>query len=139
MFNPSRDQVRQFFFDAWARYREAAPLEGLATQAVEIILLHPEYQALLEKPETAVDRDYTPESGVANPFLHLSLHLAIAEQLGIDQPPGIRGEFERLLAAKGRHDAEHAILDCLGETIWAAQRSGLPPDTISYLECIRRK
>jgi hypothetical protein len=139
MFNPSRDQVRQFFCDAWARYREGAPLEGLATQALDIILQHPEYQGLLEKPESVADRDYTPESGVANPFLHLSLHLAIEEQLGIDQPQGIRAEFERLAAKGGRHEAAHAILDCLGETIWAAQHTGLPPDTIAYLECMRRK
>lgn len=140
MFNPSRDQVRQFFFDAWARYREGAPLEGLATQALQIMLLHPEYHALLEQPETTADRDYTPESGVTNPFLHLSLHLAVEEQLSIDQPPGISAEFNRLLAAKGdRHDALHAMLDCLGEIIWAAQRNGQPPDTVAYLDCVRRK
>ena len=140
MFNPSRDQARQFFFDTWARYRDGAPIEGLATQAAEIILMHPEYHALLAQPENASGRDYTPESGVGNPFLHLSLHLAIAEQLGIDQPSGIRHEFQRLLAAAGdRHDALHALLDCLGETIWASQRGGTPPDTAAYLECIRRK
>jgi len=26
MFNPSRDQARQFFFDAWQKYREGRPL-----------------------------------------------------------------------------------------------------------------
>ncbi len=36
MFNPSREQVRQFFFDAWKKYRAGAPLEGLETVAVEV-------------------------------------------------------------------------------------------------------
>ena len=64
-----------------------------------------------------------PEGGEVNPFLHLSLHLAVAEQLAIDQPPGIRAEFERLRAARGdEHAALHAVLECLGEVVWQAQR-----------------
>jgi hypothetical protein len=139
MFNPTRDQVRQFFFDAWRKYRAGAPLEGLETVAVEIALLHPEYQPDLEAPEASLARDYTPESGRTNPFLHMSLHMALAEQVSIDQPPGIRAEYDRLLAARGdRHDALHAMLECLGETVWRAQRTGAPPDAETYLECLRR-
>ena len=77
MFNPSREQVRRFFFDTWGKYRAATPLQGLETVALEVILLHPEYHAVLETPERSVDRDYTPETGQTNPFLHLSLHLAL--------------------------------------------------------------
>jgi hypothetical protein len=73
-----------------------------------------------------------------NPFLHLSLHLAIAEQLAIDQPVGIRAEYERLVAARGdEHEALHAILECLGETLWQAQRLGGAPDEAAYLDCVR--
>jgi hypothetical protein len=85
-----------------------------------------------------LSRDYTPESGETNPFLHLSLHLAIEEQLAIDQPPGIRRAFETHLARLGeRHEALHIVLECLGETIWRSQRHGLPPDGNTYLECVR--
>jgi hypothetical protein len=74
-----------------------------------------------------------------NPFLHLSLHLAVAEQLAIDQPPGIRAQFERLRAAKGsEHAALHAVLECLGEVIWQSQRTNAPPDGALYLECLTR-
>ena len=93
MFNPSRDQARQFFFDAWQKYRAGQPLEGLETVAVEVALAHPEYHDTLDDPERFLDRDYTPDAGQTNPFLHLSLHVAIEEQLSIDQPPGIRAEF----------------------------------------------
>ena len=34
------------------------------------------------------------------------------------------------------HDAKHVVLECLGETIWQAQRDGTPPDEMRYLECL---
>jgi hypothetical protein len=140
MFTPSRDEVRRFFIDTWAKYRAAQPLSGLETTALNVLLLHPEYHAMIETPEWTLDRDFTPESGELNPFLHLSLHLAIEEQLSIDQPIGIRGRFEALLTRAGsEHDAKHAMLECLGETVWAAQRSGKAPDEAAYLECLDRK
>jgi hypothetical protein len=140
MFNPTRDQVRQFFFDAWRKHREGLPLVGLETIAVDLILLHPEYHDVLGQPEASRDREYTPEQGESNPFLHLGLHLAIEEQLSIDQPPGIRAAFERLATKCGeRHAALHDLLECLGETVWKAQREGCPPDADAYLECARRR
>jgi hypothetical protein len=140
MYNPSRDQVRQFFCDTWGKYRQNLPLEGLETKALDVILLHPEYHGLLADRGGAVERDYTPDTGEANPFLHLSLHLAVEEQLSIDQPPGISTEFSRLLNARGeRHEALHEVLDCLGETVWRSQRDAAPPDADAYLECIRKR
>jgi hypothetical protein len=140
MFTPTRDQARQFLFETWRKYRAGEPLEGLETVALEVLVLHPEYHAVLDEPERFLARNYQPEEGQTNPFLHLGLHIAIEEQLAIDQPPGIRTEFERLLAGRGdRHDALHAVLDCLGEVIWRAQRDGVAPDGEAYLECLRRE
>jgi len=140
MFTPSRDDARRFLAGAWARYRAQQPLSALEVRVVEIVALHPEYHALLEDVERHVDREWTPEGGEENPFLHLSLHLAVAEQLAIDQPPGIRTAYERILAARGDvHAALHAVLECLGETVWQAQRNGSAPDGALYLECLRGK
>lgn len=139
MFSPTRDQARQFFFDAWRKYRDGAALEGLETVAVEMMLLHPEYHGVLDDPTRFLARDYTPEEGATNPFLHLSMHMAIGEQLSIDQPAGLRAEYQRLLAGRGdRHHALHAVLECLGEVVWQAQRNGTGPDGEAYLECVRR-
>ena len=138
MFNPRREEVRRFFFEAWRKYRNQLPLEGLEQTAIEIMLLHPEYHSLLDQPEPYADRDFSPESGQLNPFLHMSLHLAIAEQVSIDQPRGIRALHQQLQSAKAAHDALHVLLECLGETVWQAQRTGMPPDEAAYLECIRR-
>ena len=140
MFNPSREEVRSFFCDTWRKYRRGEPLVGLEQTAVEVIVLHPEYHALLEDPERATAREFSPEGGELNPFLHLSLHLAIEEQLAIDQPRGIRARFADLIAATGsEHDAKHAMLECLGETVWEAQRSARAPDEQAYLDCLARK
>jgi hypothetical protein len=73
-----------------------------------------------------------------NPFLHLSLHLAIADQISVDRPAGIRAAYQALRQRLEVHDAEHAILECLGETLWRAQREGGTMDTEQYLECVRR-
>src|SRR5205085_1591859 len=106
----------------------------------DVILAHPEYRDMLEHPDGHAEREYWPETGEANPFLHLSLHLAVEEQLSIDQPPGIRAEFERIARACGdRHEAQHAVLECLGEMLWRAQRGAAAPDPAAYMECLRKR
>ena len=140
MFAPTRDEARRFLVDAWAKHRAGAPLSALERMAADLVALHPEYHPIVEAPERHLERDYGPEDGGTNPYLHLALHLAVAEQLSIDQPPGIRAQFERLRAARGdEHAALHAVLECLGEVIWAAQRHGTPPDAALYLACLERQ
>jgi uncharacterized protein DUF1841 len=140
MFNPSREDARRFFFDTWRKYLTQAPLEGLEKTALEVVLLHLDYHALLESKDHNIERDFLPEGGQLNPFLHLSLHLALAEQISIDQPRGIRGLHAQLLThAHSQHDALHLLLECLGETVWQAQHDRAAPDEAAYLECIRRQ
>jgi hypothetical protein len=139
MFAPSRDESRRFLAGAWAKFRAAQPLSQLERLAAELIAMHPEYHGLLEDAERHLDRDYLPEAGETNPFLHLSLHVAVAEQIAIDQPPGLRAHFERLRAARGdEHAALHVLVECLGETIWQSQRTSTPPDANVYLGCLER-
>lgn len=139
MFNPSRDQVRQFFFDVWAKYRAGQPLAGAEQPALDAVLAHPEYHAILDQSERYQEREYLPESGETNPFLHLSMHLAIAEQVSVDQPPGIRARYQRLLKHHGDPmDAQHAIMECLAEMIWQVQRHQTAFDSAAYLRCLDR-
>ena len=137
MFDPTRDQVRETFFNAWRKYRAGEPLVGIEAVAVDVILAHPEYHAILDDPEHHRDRDYVDEG---NPFLHMSLHMALEEQLAIDQPPGIAARFARLLRRTGeRHEAFHEAIECLAETIWRAQRNNAPPDGDAYLACLEQR
>lgn len=139
MFNPTRDQARQFLGDAWRKRRDRLPATPLETVAGDVVALHPEYHSLLAASVKALDRDWSPDSGDTNPFLHLSLHLAIEEQLVIDQPPGIVAAYQQLLSQRGdRHEALHAILDCLAETLWRSQRDKLPLDSKVYLELLNQ-
>jgi hypothetical protein len=139
MFNPSREQARQFFFDTWRKYRQREILSDMENMAIEVILLHPEYHAILDDPVHYQDKDYLPETGDTNPFLHMGMHIAIGEQLSIDQPVGIRSRFERLLKLTGNeHDAAHHVMECLAEMIWQAQRSQSAFDASVYFECLDR-
>ena len=140
MFNPSRDQVRQFFFDTWAKYRAGQPLAGAEVPALDVILAHPEYHPILDDPERYRERDYPPELGETNPFMHLSMHLAIAEQVSIDQPAGLRGRYQKMVEHCGdAMQAQHHVMDCLAEMIWQSQRSRTQYDGASYLACLDRK
>jgi hypothetical protein len=140
MYNPTREQARQFFIDSWQKYRDRAALSTLEEIAAELIVEHPEYHALLENKDT-VDKDFSPEDGQINPFLHLSLHLAIHEQLSINQPPGLREAYDACLKyhAGDRHAALHDVLEALGETLYEAQRNGQQLNGFGYVENVRRR
>ena len=140
MFNPSRDQARAFLFDTWAKHRAQAPLTPLESMTLSILLEHPEYHAFLEDRERYLDRDWHPEDGATNPFLHISMHLAIEEQVSIDQPPGIRDAVTTLARRlDSEHEARHEVMECLAEMVWQSQRNGVAFDNAAYLDCLARK
>jgi len=140
MFKPSREQARQLFFDTWRKYHQQEVLSGIETIALEVILQHQEYQGLLDNPDQYLDKDFSPEMGNTNPFLHMSMHVAIKEQLSIDQPIGIRERFTRLLEKTGsEHDATHQVMECLAEMIWQAQRYQSAPDATIYFDCLDKR
>lgn len=139
MFSPTRDEARRLFFETWRKFKAGEPLAGLETTVVGVLTSHPEYHAMLDQPERHLQADYAPDGGRVNPFLHLSLHLAVEEQLSIDQPRGIRGRYEALAARLGsEHDAKHRILECLAETVWQAQRDRAGFDENVYFDCLDR-
>jgi len=105
--------------------------------ALDVILSHPEYHSILDNTENYHDKDYPPEMGDTNPFLHMGMHIAIKEQLSIDQPLGIRDRFNRLLKKNNdEHETMHQIMECLAEMLWQAQRSQSTPDASIYFECL---
>lgn len=140
LFNPSQADVRRFFCETWRKRLAGEPLTPMETIAADWITAHPEYQADLAEVERAVAANYAVDQGRENPFLHLSMHLAISEQLSIDQPPGLRAAADQLAHRLGSpHEAAHQIMECLGETVWKAQRERAMPDGAAYLDCVRRR
>ncbi len=134
-----RSGLRRLYFAAWRKHRAGQPLEPLEDQIVTVIAQHPEYHALLEDEAEAVGRDFTPEAGQSNPFLHMGLHLAIREQSATDRPAGIAAVRAQLAERLGDpHEAEHRMLEQLGEALWLSQRTGQPPDETAYLDSLHR-
>jgi hypothetical protein len=137
MFEPTRDEARLFFFETWRKHRAGEPLAGLEQTVIGILLMHPEYHAMLGAPDRFIEEDFAPEAGGTNPFLHLSLHLAVEEQVSIDQPPGIRAAAADLVRRQGSvHEGRHAVMHCLAEMIWHVQKHRAPFDVVRYLDCL---
>ena len=138
LFDSSRDSLRQQWLDAWQRAQTGAILSPLESSLAQLIQDHPEYHAWLQQGDRAVHADFSPDGGIANPFLHLSLHLGIREQVATDRPPGIAAVHRQLAQRHGQHDAEHRMLEVLAKTLWESQRVQRAPDEQAYLEDLRR-
>jgi hypothetical protein len=139
LFGAERNQMRQLFIDAWRKQQQALPREPLERLIADIELDHPEYQALLADPEQALEKEFPPEAGESNPFLHMAMHISLREQVATDRPAGIGRLHQRLAQRLGdQHAAEHQLMECLGRMLWEAQVNQRLPDEQAYLECVKR-
>jgi hypothetical protein len=135
----SRHELRRRYLEAWRKFSTRVPLEGLERQIAAVIVDHPEYVPWLESGEEALAREFTPEGGRENPFLHMGLHLAIRDQVATDRPPGIARIHRNLARRLGSaHAAEHAMLEPLAQTLWEAERNCRPPDEQRYFQLLER-
>ena len=138
MFGNDRNQLRQVFYDCWRLRQDGKALDALQQTVVGVIEQHPEYHPVLENDRLR-DRDYDLALGETNPFLHMSLHIALIEQVSTDRPAGIRDIHRQLALATGSaHVAEHAMMECLSEAIRQAQHRQSAPDEAAYLACLRK-
>lgn len=137
MFGQDRTKLRRFFLECWNKRNSGRALEPLENLVANVVAQHPEYHAMLSND--ALDHDWTPEQGETNPFLHMGMHITLAEQLGSDRPQGIRDVYGKIVAKFGQpHEAEHKIMDCLGLILWEAQRQNRVPDEQAYLACLEK-
>ena len=136
IFGQDRNELRQMYADAWKKHVDKNPMTPLEAQIAAVVEVHPEYHDAVAGD---LDKDYTPDGGQTNPFLHMGLHLGIREQVATDRPAGITAIFKALAARNGNpHEAEHLMIDCLAETLWESQRQNQPPDEAAYLERLRK-
>ena len=139
MFSADRQTHRRIFIEAWRKAARGETLDPLEAQIAGVVRMHPEYVPFLEGDELALERDFRPELGQTNPFLHLGLHLALLEQLSIDQPRGIRALYQELSERGGDpHRLEHGIMDCLMDALWRTQQHRQTFDEHAYLDCVKR-
>jgi hypothetical protein len=136
---PSQHDVRRFFCETFRRVRAGVPLDAMQAVAATWVEAHPEYAEDLRDVDQALLADYTQGAARTNPFLHLSMHLSMAEQHAVDQPRGVRACLDALAVHLGSmHEAHHVAMEALGDMIWTSQRQGLPPDGAAYVERLRR-
>ena len=137
MFGQDRTELRQMFFTAWKKHQSKQIMEPLEAVVAKIIELHPEYHTLLENQDS-LDKDYTPEMGQTNPFLHMAMHISIQEQLSTKRPTGIEQIHQSMLSKiKDPHETEHIMMECLGKMLWEAQSQNRTPDENDYLNCLQ--
>lgn len=123
LFSNDRQQLRRFFFETWQKFQAQQGLTALEQQLINAIAAHPEYEYIFNQPEKYLDYDYLPEMGEQNPFLHLSLHMGLIEQITTDRPAGITQIYHDLChKLTDIHLAEHKMIDCLAQGIWQMQR-----------------
>jgi len=134
----SRDEVRQVYLNVWQKMQQRQLLEPMEALIADVIEAHPEYHALLAESGDIKQQEFTPEQGQTNPFLHMGMHIALREQAGSDRPAGIQSIYQRLVTTQGQHEAEHVMMECLGQALWSAQRNGQPPDEADYLDCLKK-
>jgi hypothetical protein len=133
-----REELRRAWQTAWDKARAGQPLSPLEALLADVLRMHPEYHAAIGQ-KGALARDWQPEGGESNPFLHMGLHVALREGIGADRPAGLAEIAATLARARGDiHLAEHQLMDCLAETLWEAERRRAPPDEAAFLERARR-
>ena len=133
MFGNDRDSMRRYYWQAWTKFQQKQPMDALEQQVAAVIKEHPEYQRGLAQTDKMLQRNYLPENGETNPFLHMGLHLGIREQVATNRPTGISTVYQQLVLKYGAHDAEHRMMDCLAESMWLAQRYNTALDEAAYL------
>lgn len=137
IFGNDRNELRQMYHDAWRKRRDGQPLSPLDTQIADVVAEHPEYHGAIDGDDTG--KDFLPEDGTPNPYLHMGLHLGLREQIATDRPAGIRGIYDELCRRLGdSHAAEHQMIECLAEALWESQRNQVAPDELRYLERLRQ-
>ena len=125
------------FTGAWKKHRDQVPMEPLERLIVAVIEKHPEYHKHLESPEAILDKDFTPDGGQTNPFLHMGMHISLQEQISTDRPAGISALYRKLTKRTGDpHESEHMMMECLGQMLWEAQRARRMPDEKAYMDCL---
>ena len=139
MFVQDRNEARDYFYLVWSKHKNKLPLEPIEAIISDVILEHPEYHHFLDDKETSFNNDFRPEQNESNPFLHMGMHIALKEQVSSDRPAGINSIFNKIMTKSiSVNDAEHKMMECLGQSLWEAQRNNTVPDNNNYLDCLKR-
>jgi len=135
VFSQDRSKQREFLANSWLKHINAQILEPLELQLALIVQKHPEYHALIKD----INLEYFPEQGKTNPFLHINLHLALQDQLTLNQPTGIKDIYKKLIVIHSdTHEVEHMMMECIAEMIFNSQKNNSTLDQDNYLVNLKK-
>ncbi len=139
MFTHHRHELREHYYQAWKKFCDHLPTDPLEMQLISVIKMHPEYHFIFENFDKYRDKDFNPELGETNPFLHLSMHQTIRDQVRTDKPDGMQKIYSKLLKrTSDKHQVEHIIMDVLIEMMWQSQHLNLPFNDKKYLRQLKQ-
>jgi len=134
IFTTDRQRLRQEMCESWGKHQSGAILTPLEQMIVDVALWHPEMHAFLENKAST-----TSDFGVGgNPYFHLSLHLALREQITTDRPHGIKALYQRAKIGFDAHEIEHRMMRVLAECLAEAAQKGEFPEEGEYLLALQQ-
>lgn len=137
--NPNKDELRQVFFDTFDKWQNQKPMTSMESILVDIFEKHPEYHFMFKDPEKYKAQEFFPELGDTNPYLHMSLHMALLEQLATNRPAGIRDIYQNLYEKYhgDEHHVQHLMMEQIASEMYAAQQGQSLPDEQKYLHALK--
>jgi hypothetical protein len=128
LFDPS-DQWR---FSRIAETRKVNILEGEDAKIAAIMEDHPEFDPFWSLGEASA----TPQEiqgQIVNPFVHVTLHLQIQNQIEREFPQEVKKTFLRLVEqGESDHEAIHQIISIYASLYFKALRRGQSFDESEY-------
>lgn len=135
-----RQNLRRVVHKIWMMLREGnlVGLDQTEQKLARIIMAHQEYQEHFEDEGILDGREYASAEGF-NPFLHISLHQMVEDQLDSETPIEAILLCESLeMAGYSRHEAVHTIIMVLMPMIFDAYKSGKPFNAERYKKLLAK-
>ena len=140
--NMDRAQNRKLFHMLWERAQndDFAGLDDEQRRIAEALKLHAdEYHNVFEFSDVVPDREFDPQKGEVNPFLHISIHAAVQAQLEAKDPIEVLQFYNAMRKKKcSHHDALHLILTILAPLMFRTMKSLMPFDNNRYLSLLKK-
>lgn len=128
---------KKLFFEIWRKVKAGLSLKGEARLIGKIMLEHKEYHNTWEFADILEEVEYDPNTEV-NPFMHITVHTIIENQLARDEPKGIRKIFKEMMTQeKDRHQVIHRIGAALTEEMWEMMKERRPFDETNYFKSLK--
>lgn len=117
VLNQMGGMSRQHYGMVWQLALAGAPLTIEQMRLVRVMQEHPEYRSIWDNPEEASAglEDLTEP----NPFLHVTAHMMVEEQIAGRNPPDVAVVVSRLTrSGDSRHEAIHKVANVLMGEVW---------------------